>query len=316
MNPDGTGVGGKKLRIYFKATAQRLTFDKKGKATGVIALIDGVQTTIKANKEVIVGGNLQSAHILQASGIGNATLLNSLGIKVIYNNPNVGKNLANHPSCIVPFRYNETAYGGFFAPGDEESMFAGGGFYPAVKADGTFEEVDESKPREFQTIWMPSTGGRVNFYAMLARPQSLGQYLVQSTDPLLFPLLDENTFTVADDLEQFARYLFHFVQNTLAPKLASKDPSFVPDWPHWNTIDDTKAWIRNNVGKATHYVGTNKMSRTSATGVVDYAGRVHGVPRLRVIDTSIIPTIPDGNTGAVGFMLGWVIGDSIVAQYS
>lgn len=46
--------------------------------------------------------------------------------------------------------------------------------------------------------------------------------------------------------------------------------------------------------------------------VTDEEGRVHGINKLRVVDASIIPSIPAGNLNAVTIMLAEKIADSIL----
>ena len=64
------------------------------------------------------------------------------------------------------------------------------------------------------------------------------------------------------------------------------------------------AWVRANAYSVPHVVGTCAMGLSPAEGaVVDAAGRVHGVDRLRVIDASIIPDPPSGFPNLVTMML-------------
>ena len=48
--------------------------------------------------------------------------------------------------------------------------------------------------------------------------------------------------------------------------------------------------------------------------VVDSAGRVIGVPGLRVVDASIMPTIPRGNTNVPTIMLAEKLSDDILRE--
>ncbi|MGO2112620.1 MAG: GMC oxidoreductase, partial [Pseudoclavibacter sp.] len=74
------------------------------------------------------------------------------------------------------------------------------------------------------------------------------------------------------------------------------------------TSDDDAAldaWIREHLGTALHLSGTARMGRDADPGAVtDSSGRVRGVERLRVADTSILPTAPTRGTAATAVFLG------------
>ncbi|KAK7754331.1 hypothetical protein SLS62_003624 [Diatrype stigma] len=80
------------------------------------AIAEGVQVTtstgdtkiIKARKEVVLSaGAINSPRLLELSGIGNADLLQKLGVDVVVDNPQVGKNLQNHPLTGVSFEVRD-----------------------------------------------------------------------------------------------------------------------------------------------------------------------------------------------------------------
>jgi 5-(hydroxymethyl)furfural/furfural oxidase len=74
------------------------------------------------------------------------------------------------------------------------------------------------------------------------------------------------------------------------------------------------AHIRENVGGAFHVVGTCRMGQAlDPDAVVDRAGRVYGTSGLRVVDASIMPTIPRANTNIPTIMLAEKIAASMVA---
>jgi choline dehydrogenase len=61
--------------------------------------------------------------------------------------------------------------------------------------------------------------------------------------------------------------------------------------------------IRRRLMLIYHPVGTCRMSDTHPDAVVDSQLRVHGIDGLRVVDASVMPTIPGGNTHAPTVMI-------------
>ncbi|CAO2658119.1 Nn.00g073790.m01.CDS01 [Neocucurbitaria sp. VM-36] len=87
-------------RVLFKGTT----------AVGVeyIGTVNGTTKTVRARKEVILAaGSVHTPQILQLSGIGDASLLKSLGIKLISDLPGVGQNLQDH--LVLKVTYNFTS---------------------------------------------------------------------------------------------------------------------------------------------------------------------------------------------------------------
>ena len=73
--------------------------------------------------------------------------------------------------------------------------------------------------------------------------------------------------------------------------------------------------IRENVAGTFHPVGTCRMGAASdRDAVVDTAGRVRGIAGLRVIDASIMPTVPRGNTNIPTIMVAEKISDAMVEE--
>jgi len=307
IRPDGSGVGGKKIDVFFKTTVVKILFDKKRNAVGVDAVRQGVPIRVWAKKEVVVAANFQSASLLQSSGVGDSATLNSLGVPVVYNNPNVGRHFSNHPLAVLIF-VTPAADGDLTPAGDPQALYGGGGFYPAVNADGTFEAVDNNKPRSFQTLWQSAGFPGIGvFLAQFVRPVSTGIVSIQSNDPLQNPSISEGLYSNSADLDQFARFLYHFVQQNLTTLLNTQ--GIFGTWTTWNSVEDAKTWLIQNPNEGSHFVGSNRMALSAQQGVVDGQGRVYGVNGLRVADTSIIPEITDGNTAALGMLVGMRIAE-------
>ena len=105
VTPDGEGVGDRRLTIKFKSTALR-TIWEGNKAVGVEYFKDGKIRKAYANKGVIVCAGLYSSVFLMHSGVGPRVVLEPLGIDVKYDNPNVGKALADQTILLTLFSTN------------------------------------------------------------------------------------------------------------------------------------------------------------------------------------------------------------------
>jgi 5-(hydroxymethyl)furfural/furfural oxidase len=76
-------------------------------------------------------------------------------------------------------------------------------------------------------------------------------------------------------------------------------------------------YVRENVAGTFHVCGTCRMGRDGdPDAVVDTAGRVFGIGNLRVIDASIMPAIPRGNTNIPTIMLAEKVAAGICAEES
>ncbi|HTV26300.1 MAG TPA: GMC oxidoreductase, partial [Xanthobacteraceae bacterium] len=104
----------------------------------------------------------------------------------------------------------------------------------------------------------------------------------------------------------------------LAPPLA--DPIFATladrrvDLATLVKDDDALAeHIRQNVAGTFHPVGTCRMGAANdPAAVTDSAGRVRGIEGLRVIDASIMPTLPRGNTNIPTVMVAEKLADAML----
>ncbi|KAI2601841.1 hypothetical protein GGR54DRAFT_580288 [Hypoxylon sp. NC1633] len=105
------------LTIWTQTSVDKVLFNKpldQGEpvATGIQFTKDGKTEVVQARKEVIISaGTINSPRILELSGIGDAALLQSLGVEVVVDNPHVGENLQNHPICSLTFQVPQQ--GGF-----------------------------------------------------------------------------------------------------------------------------------------------------------------------------------------------------------
>ncbi|MGO3384575.1 MAG: GMC oxidoreductase, partial [Acinetobacter guillouiae] len=63
-------------------------------------------------------------------------------------------------------------------------------------------------------------------------------------------------------------------------------------------------WMRQNIKTVYHPAGSCKMGNDPKDAVVDQNLKVHGLNNIRVVDCSVCPQVPSGNTNAVAIMIG------------
>lgn len=295
----------RKLKIFDKTTVLRVVFDGN-KAIGVKVLKNGKYATVYARKKVILCAGVYSPWILQASGIGPKQQLKAAGINVIYDNPNVGRNLINQLISVAMFNANPNDIG--VPVDDPNALYVGGAFLPDPTLDQTRRGV--------QLIGISPGSGQFAIAMILLQPKSRGNVIVQSEDPLQVPMVDDGALTNPDDLASFVGTYKVYIKG-IAEQLQIIDETYSLVSPPMEVIDDDQAleeYILSTIDHTHHWAGTCRMAPLDQGGVVDHHGNVFGVKNLVVADDSIAPFIPDGNTAACAFMIGKKIAEDIIQQ--
>ncbi|KAK1130301.1 hypothetical protein K0M31_018438 [Melipona bicolor] len=152
---------------------------------------------------------------------------------------------------------------------------------------------------------------------VLLQPKSRGRVTLRSCDPLDRPIFEINYYDHEDDLATMVRGIRKAIKiaSTKAFKRfnATLLPVAFPGCEHIS-FDSNPYWacVARHVSTTLgHFVGTCKMAPRRNSGVVDHRLRVHGINGLRVVDTSIIPTIIAGHTNAAAYMIGEKAADLI-----
>jgi choline dehydrogenase-like flavoprotein len=289
-----------------------------GRAVGVRVRGRGRrERVINAEREVILSaGAIGSPQLLLLSGIGPADHLRSVGVTVHHDLPGVGENLHDHPYvvCIWESSAPESLYGADKAKPMLEWILRRSGpltstvaeafafvrsrpglpapdlqfhFAPAYFADNGFEEFD---------------GHAFTSGPVLVSTKSRGNLRLRSSDPLDKPRILTNTLAEPEDMASLVAGV------KLAREIASTGPLAeaaareIYPGPGVDDDADIEAFVRQHVDLLYHPVGTCKMG-TDDAAVLDPQLRVRGIDGLRVVDASVMPQIPGGNTNAPTIMI-------------
>jgi len=305
ITPAGLGVNGRKLQVFFDATALR-TIWSGTTAVGVEYIQNGITKQVFAQKGVIVCAGLFSSPFLLHSGIGASSLLNSLNIPVIYNNPSVGQGLADQPSLLMVFSTNpdDTSV----PPLDPNSLFTQIAYLPDPTGDQTIRRLRIASTN-------PVPGVLIVLMDVL-QPVSRGSVSINSSDPLASPVIDEGLFTNSPDLDLLQRGMQIYIKN-INTALQAIDLDYELIVPNPNILTDDVAvinYIKENTNALQHFQSHCRMAPLNQGGVVDSTGRVYGVQNLFVADDSIIPLCMDGSPLASAYLMAANIARQILSQ--
>ncbi|KAK7473197.1 hypothetical protein VKT23_001295 [Stygiomarasmius scandens] len=283
-----------------------------------------------ARKEVILSaGTIMSPTILLNSGIGDAHMLSSHGIKVVHHLPSVGQNLTNQPILRSQFlvnstrtldtvsrnatlqnellqRWNETKTGPFVDP---QNLFL---VWLRLPDNSTIFErfSDPAAGPNTAHIELLFSNGALSH----SPPATGGSVSLNSSNPLDYPLIDFNLLQSDYDLFTLREAYRAAVRFISTPSWAG----YILGLPTNATTDEElNAYIGTNAGHENHPVGTASMSPKGASwGVVDPDLKVKGVDGLRVVDASVFPRIPSAHTQAPTYIVAERASDLIKKDWN
>lgn len=286
---------------------------------------------VYAKGEVILcGGVINSAQLLELSGIGNAEQLSALNIKVEKDLPAVGENLQDHLTINViqglhgiPTFYEQSRPLALLANIARYSAFGIGLLaHPAAQAGVFFRSSDKVTRPDAQIHFSPAASeddGRGNLKSRPGttatvchlRPASRGSIHIRSTDPGAAPAIHANYLAAEEDAQTMLAAIKRVREIFAAPALdANRGKEFLPG-PQCQSDADLMRYIRENAESVYHPVGTCRMG-SDPDSVVDERLRVRGIAGLRVADASIMPELISGNTNAASIMIAEKCSDMLL----
>jgi|694.fasta_scaffold05726_5 choline dehydrogenase-like flavoprotein len=339
VTPSGKGAKGRKLNVKLKSRALR-TIWKGNKAIGVEYFHQGKIEKAYAKKGVIVCAGLFSSAFLMHSGVGPKKALESLGIKVKYDNPNVGQALADQNLLIIawttnpadtPICSNNTCSIPKNLPGGLSLNELNPALFSSLSTADQMQLINAilcngcAFPENSifaQIAWLPAPGGppdvrQVRFNSVnpfpgiaftlvdLVQPLSRGSISLKSFNPFVAPVISEGTFSNASDLNLYVQTFQTYIKQ-LNATLHQMDDKYELLFPPEEIIDDVElltAFIKNAVMSNQCWQSHCRMAPLNQGGVVNGRGQVYGVENLFLADDSIVPVPMDGTPMASAYLI-------------
>ena len=321
------------LAVMSSTRATRISFEDN-RAIGVEIERDGQCRVLRASREIILSaGSIGSPHLLQISGIGPGRVLNEAGVDLVYELPGVGENLQDHLEvyfqhrCTKPITLNGKLGWHHRALISAKWMLfkTGLGATNHFESCGFIRSTAGVKWPDVQFHFLPGAmryDGRAAFaghgfqvHVGPNKPRSRGHVRIRSNRAHDKPKILFNYLAHEDDRTAF-RTALRLAREIIAQ--AAFDTYRGAEIQPGDAIvsdDDVDAWIRTNAESAYHPSCTCKIGGDhDPMAVLDSDCRVRGVSSLRVIDSSVFPTITNGNLNAPTIMVAERAADLVLGR--
>jgi choline dehydrogenase len=320
----------KNLNVVTKAMVLRILFDGT-RAIGV-EYKKGNKIKQAFCKEVIsCGGAINSPQLLQVSGIGNATHLESLGIQVVKDLPAVGENMQDHLEvymqwackkpvsmypALSPWRAPKIGFDWLFRRKGvgATNHFEAGGFIRS-------NEEEEYPNLQFHFLPLairydgtaPAEGHGFQLHIGPMNSDVRGHVRIKSADPLEYPSILFNYLSTEQERKHWVeavRLSRKLIETEAFGELRGKELSPGKGVQSEQEILD---FVAKEGESAYHPSCTCRMGSGENT-VTDPTLKVHGIEGLRVVDASVMPYVTNGNIYAPVLMIGEKAADIILGN--
>jgi choline dehydrogenase len=321
------------LAVRTHALVTRVLFESR-RAVGVRYERGGQEVVVRARREVIISaGPINSPQLLKLSGVGPEAELTALGIPVVHDLPGVGENLQDHlefyfqvaslepvtlykhmnplRKALIGARWLLTR-GGLGAT----NHFEAGGFIRS-RAGVRYPDIQYHFLPMAVSYDGSSLAQEHGFQAHVGpmRSKSKGWVRLASPNARDKPRILFNYLSKADDWVEM-RACVRLTREVFAqPAFDRYRGREIQPGPDVQTDEQIDAFIREKVESAYHPSCSCKMGdENDPLAVVDPYTEVRGLEGLRVVDSSIMPSITTGNLNAPTIMLAEKAADHILGK--
>jgi len=315
-------LGRKNLQLMTGALVNRIVIEK-GRTIGIELIENGRPVLHRAEREVLVtSGAIGTPKLMLLSGLGPADELEAIGVPVVADIPEVGRNLHDHFGIDIVYELNGPHSLDKYAKphwmiwaGLEYALFRKGPVTSNVVEGGAFWYADRSAPTaDLQFHFLVGAGveegvpkivagSGVTLNSYTVRPKARGSVKLRSAHISDNPIIDPNFLGDPYDLRTSTEgvKISREILNQSAMAKYIKKEHF--PGPTVRSQADFENYARQFGRTSYHPVGTCHMG-VDAGSVVDPELRVRGIDGLRLCDSSIMPRLVSSNTNAPSIMIG------------
>ena len=289
--------------------------------------------TMRTTEVILSAGSIGSPQLLQLSGIGPKNVLRDAGVEVVQDLPGVGENLQDHLEvyfqfhCKQPISLNSKL--GLISKGLIGTRWIL--FKDGLGATNHFESCAFIRSRaglkwpNIQYHFLPAAmrydgqaafdGHGFQVHVGPNKPESRGRVWIKSADPHAKPGIIFNYISTEQDKQDWRDCIRLTREIINQPAMDAYRGDEIQPGTQIESDEAIDAWVRQNVESAYHPSCSCKMGADNdPMAVLDSECRVRGIESLRVVDSSIFPTIPNGNLNAPSIMVAEKAADMILGR--